>query len=635
MVADELKARVVRKSAGARPVFLAVFVAVLMVGSAALIFGAGVALAQGSPCPGGNVCGVEPDPQIEGNVTVSTHASGAATLAYTNAAGATLALNATLDPRVANPIQLNPTDVVAAGLLQADKINGAYWNATGTGWDTFYNGLASGSVLTGPTAATVNGQPAVKYVANTSNAATGYARIAYAIPYSSLPSSNLVFDYLTIGLTLSGAANSAVAATPSVWNQSSGQIWAPEQYLSNGTVRGYDGTVTNAVTAEPGQAAYFSLPLSQVTCKKGAFGSCATVPGATSITTLYLGFNLAFPKVASASYTITVTDLAVGTTPYTFGTTLWNKVSTTQYVFGNATGPANLTALAPGFTYSTVGGGGYTAAIVQTANTLPSSAVTITQGTVSVANATAGGPGYVEEITYSFAYGLPIAPSLSYGTFNLQDEVFVTGPQYVSVSFGGTSYTTTYQGYGVCGTSGTCPGIGVYHAVQASVTPTTVQTWTGVVYFTGSQWDSIAKAPGLFSATGLEYVWFLLIGAIVAIFGGSAWVVSQERGLKVRRGVGPAVFGTGIGRQRETWRGGSRPLRKNRLGMAARHGVMVGLGLITLGAGAIALWAYTSGADPAGIAGSFVAGYLVLLAVAATAFVVYEIAHWARRRKHH
>jgi hypothetical protein len=237
----------------------------------------------------------------------------------------------------------------------------------------------------------------------------------------------------------------------------------------------------------------------------------------------------------------------------------------------------------------------------------------------------------VEQITYSFQYGLPVAPSLTYSSFKLIDRVNISGIQYSSVSFGGTSYTAAYNGYGVCGTT-TCTGLGTYNTVQAAVTATTVQSWIGIVLFTGPQWDSISQAPGIFSANGLQYWWYVFIGAIIALGGGiggtSAWVVKNKRALSVRHGVGRAPFLWLVELLEQR-----RNLRSDRRGIAGRHLTMIVLGSVFGGAGAIAVWAIFNGADTLGAAGSFIAGLLLLLLVVAIAFVVFEVGHHIKHRR--
>jgi hypothetical protein len=346
-------------------------------------------------------------------------------------------------------------------------------------------------------------------------------------------------------------------------------------------------------------------------------------------TTLKVGFQLFLPKAATQTMTVQILGLNIGTSALTLGTSPWGTTTKTLQSFNGVA--ANLTVLAPTFSYSSIVAGGYTVAVIQAGTDVANA--TATASAVSLGNSTAGGTGYVEQITYTFGFGLPVAPTVSYTSFKLIDRVNISGAQYSSVSFGGTSYTTAYAGYGTC-TAGTCTGFGVYNTVQAAVTATTAQSWIGIVVFTGPQWDSISAPPGIFSANGLQYWWYVFVGAILAIaggagIGGSAWVTRQQRSLRMRRGVGrvPGSLVESLWERR-------RSLQASRRGtVEARHLAVISLGLTVAGAGAIALWSIFNGADTAGAAGSFVAGLLLLLLVAAVAFVIFEVHHRVKHRR--
>ena len=158
--------------------------------------------------------------------------------------------------------------------------------------------------------------------------------------------------------------------------------------------------------------------------------------------------------------------------------------------------------------------------------------------------------------------------------------------------------------------------------------PTAGGSWVGTLTYTGSQWDSISAPPGILSAGGLQYIWYELIGFFAALGGGSGWVISRERSLRNRRGVGRAPFS-----RLSDWLEARRHLHGNRRAVSGRHGAIIALGLVTMGAGGVTLWAYYNGADTTGMAATFVAGWVVLVALAAIAFVVYEIAHYARTHR--
>jgi hypothetical protein len=588
----------------ARPFFLA-FVIVVVV---ALLLLGGVRTARAYSPQGG----FEPNPELEGNVTFATHVSGWPPLEYTATSGTTN-LSAGIDPRVPNPIVVDPADVVAPAVLQGEKVGSAYWNSTSLTTTDCTNGqwvnISGGAgTINRFTVQTVNGEPAEQLAVNTSASSAVTAQAHFLVPVASWPSSNLQFDYFTAMGYLSGAASSSVSLTANLLGCSgSSATGYPIVYSSaNGSVAdsGKTGGSYLGASIHPGGEFAVSVSLAQVNAS-----------GFAGDTGAGFQFELGLPKEASVTYDLVITGMTVSTSPLTLGTTWWTggtaKTNITREVF---LGNENLTSLKPSFAYADIAGGGYTAAIVQTASDLANA--TVTTSAVNVANATAGGPAYVEQATYDFPFGFPAAPGVTYGSFKLTDTPEVAGPQYAVVTIGGTAYTTTYAAYSP----------GKTYAVVASVSPTTTTYWVGVLYYTGAQWDSISAPPGIFSASGLEYWWFVLIGAILAVAGGSsAWVTRNERGLRTRRGVAPPwIFGGPYGHRR--LQGGRRGV------MRGHHAAAIVLGLVLAGAGGIALWSWYDGADWQGASGAFVAGLILLLSIVAIAFVVYEVVQ--RTRKH-
>lgn len=599
-----------RKVAGARAVSLAIVLAVIMVGGAALVLGAAPAYAYTAQG------GIEPNPMYEGNATYASFTAGWSPLEY--ASGSTLP--ARLDPRVANPIQVTGADILAPGTLQAQKVTGSYWNAT-SAWTT--SSAVSGQVVGTLALATVNGEPAIQQTMNsTGGAAISQDSIAefkvLAASYSSLPSTNPAFDYFTLAYSFSGPALSGATFFPTVANASA------SAGIGFTNAAGASMCTENAAPASGGAAGggtgsgYISVSFASLEDACG-IGLNSTAGVGYAGANMEFGLAAAWPKAGSTAFTFDVTGFAITTAPLTLGPTTWHKVSTTRSVFD---GPMNLTRIQPSFTYTSVAGSGYTVAIAQEADDLQN--VTVTNSPVNIANATAGGPSYVEQVSYEFSFGLPSVAQVQYGAFKLVDTIGLSGAQYVSVNFAGASYITQYQAY----------TIGATNTVVSSVVPTTAETWIGIVDYTGSQWDSISSPPGILSGGGIQYLWYELIGLFATIGGGSGWVVARERALRNRgRGVAPAT-GLGVPSLREfgrRWR--PRGIRHNRRAVTGRHGAIIALGLVTMGAAAVALWAYLSGADPAGLAGAFVAGWVVLVAVAGIAFVIYEIAHWSRGRR--
>ncbi len=603
-----------RKGAGARAVSRALILGLVGVLLGSLVLGASPAFAY---TPQG---GIEPNPQIEGNVTFATHLATWSPLEYNATGGGQATLPARLDSRVVNPILVNPTDVVAPGVLQGEKIGGTYWNTTGA-WSAGQGGGGSvGAIAT----TTVNGEPAIKYTLNTSAAVAAGAAASFQLPSADWPSTDSVFDYLTFGGQFSGPTCSACTASLRIANQT--QSSAPMYFSSaNGAPMplgvSSGGTL---VSVNPGGDFYVSVPLSALSDTAND-GLNVTGPGAATSIYVYASMNLV--KEASVTYTFIITDLAFTTGPLTLGATVWHytltgasKATNNSIAREEVNGNLNLSAsgYAPTFATQGIQGGGYQAAVTQTAaDTLNA---TVTTSPVSIANATAGGPGYVEQATYQFAFLLPTAPQLTYGAFKLADDIHVAGTQYVSVAFAGTSYTAAYQGY----------AIGAWQVVQATITPTTAAYWTAIVDYTGPQWDSISAPPGIFSAGGLEYYWFVFLGLILATVGGtSAWITRNERQIRQRRGVAPP-----IGTRLVDWLERRRRLHGNtEAKMSGRHTAAVLVGLVFAGAGGIAVWASYDGADLLGATAAFIGGLIVLLVVALIAFVAYEVAHRVGKKR--
>jgi hypothetical protein len=593
MKADE-RTKSAPKVAGARAVSLAALAVVAVL----LLVGL-----QGLPgarayTPWGNL---EPNPFLEGNVTVSNHTYTGGILSFPNGTGQQN-LPGFVDPRVVNPVVVNPAGIVAVGLLQNSKVGGVNWNATAS-WSTFPH--SAGQTSTGPTAVTVNGEPAIQWTVNTTHAATesGLADLSSAINLAQWPSSNPSFDYWTAIFTVvCSAACTGTHAEFIVGNASGNcQSYEPSYAPATGlpTPNGVGTSVRATVTTTP-QTYYVSE--SQATMSNTAHcGLNATGPGSTASVNpgFWMDTDL---QASSATVTLTLQALSFSNSQISLGKTYWAASSKANVTQGAFAGNINLSALSPTFTYNYLTGGALTIAVCQSANTV---------GATSISQL--GNANGSETLTYVFQYHFPVAASLSYGAFKLVDIPRLAAWQYLSVSFGGAAYTSVYQ---------VTSNVGNYTTVVASVSPTASNSWVGTVTYTGVQWDAISQAPGFFSTNGLEYWWFVLIGAILAAAGTSSlWVVNSKRGLQQRRGVARLPFS-----------GGHRRIR-NRQG-AGRHYAAIATGLVILGAGAIGVYSVFTGADAIGASGAFVAGLILLTAIVLVAFLVYEIAMYARRHEH-
>lgn len=489
---------------------LAVLVAVVALLALTPFLGVGRAY---TPLPTGPA--IEPNPMIEGNVTVASHASGWAALQYAPATGTPQNISASIDQRVKNPYQVTATSILAPGILQGEKIAGTYWNTTGF-WSG-HSAAAGGAVFTGPTVTTVNGQPAVAFTLNTTTKSGNNITINSAsIASANWPSpSNPAFDTYTEGATFSGPAcptASLCFGTIDIYNTTTacGMTFNP----ANGASQVVAGGL-NSFHIQPGGNSYATATFAGLS-QSAVCGFNVTGAGATSSASFGLVFSL--PKTATAAtYTLTVVDAALTTSPLVLGNTIWGAKNVTMQR-GIVNTVDNLSSFSPPFTYTTIAGGGWTVAITQQSTDLPGANTTLTEGPINLANATAGGPGYVEQVTYQFTFGLPVAPGLTYTTFKLVDKLGVSGVQYVSASFGGSSYTSAYQAL----------KSGVWTTIQASAVGTLGQAWLGIIDYTQAQWNSISTPPSFFSASGLAYYYWVAVGIVAAALGLSAGAAARS-----------------------------------------------------------------------------------------------------------
>ena len=455
---------------------------------------------------------IEPNPMLEGNVTFANHTAGWNMLEYQNQYGHDANLTASLDSRTPNNIVILPQDVIAKGVLQQDRIGlGPTWNTTKASVNAQLAAtLSDGTVATGPTLVNVAGATEIQWTFNTTKyqGVVGVWGPNIYIPASYLPSTNLAFDFLTIGLSVQGLYSAAVGVQPTLLFVSGSPLLY--YYASNDSAAKTSASGSATFQVRGGQSAFITYPLSDVS---GATGS-------TNLT-VRLNFNNE-PVTATSTYTVTMFAFALTTYPLTFGTTYWNKTApaVTEQTFINE---SNVSAFQPSFGYQYIADSGLTLAVAQQASDLPASAVNTAQTPISSGT-------YVEQVTYSFLYRLPAEPTLSYGAFKVADLVTLAPSQYVSVTYAGTSYLTDYTATGVKGN---------YTTLLSAASPMTNESWVGTVQYTQAQWNSISSPPGFFTINGIAYYWYVAIGVIAgAIAGGSAWAhrnASMERQIRGRK----------------------------------------------------------------------------------------------------
>lgn len=440
--------------------------------------------------------GVEPNPTLNGNVTWSTFYSGWNPLEYSNGTG-NQTLNASLSQFYINPLNIDPANIIAPGVLQGDKVAGKVWDNM-TSW-AGHSSATGGSVINYGIA-TVNGQQAFYFNINASGAAYNGVYATYDIPFTSLPSSNLNYSYLTIAgsLTISSSLTGAQASLV-VGNGSS----------ANQAIKVVNGTAETAVQSSigtnyitPGQAFYVSMPL----------GDIAQFTAKNSPQLVFQP-NLGMPQSSGgAVMNLTITGMALTTASLTVGTQL-NKgtVSTPTGTYGNI----NLRTLSPDYNFNEIANGGYTAAISQNLSQA---------GNATVATASITQGNYIKQAIYSGNLELPTAPGLIYQGFNLSQRMGVPGGQYQALSINGASYLNSIAKKNSS-----------YEFNITGINPNAATSYFSVVDYTQAQWDSISSPPGLFSIAGWEFTWYELVSLIGSILGLTGGGIAVRRRAQLRR----------------------------------------------------------------------------------------------------
>lgn len=505
---------------------------------------------------------IEPEPAMVGPITFADHSASWPLLGYQTAAG----VNETLDAvpagsfptdgssgPYANPITIDTADIVAPGVLQGERVGASYWNGSTSpplgsygatpaqGWYSAQcetsscsgsgAGFGGGSVL-GLASVAWNGEYAVQYSFNDStHSTTPTANLYYVVPTTGFLSASPEYDYLTVAVQATGPAcptSSGCDFGVAIGNVStqSGSVTAyypvskgSTGLASEGTTSGYQVAWTNGAALS--SSIYLSVPLS-------LFTSLSFEPSGVSRAAV-IEITVVLPAAhTTAAYDVTVASLGMTTLPLTLGTTEWGASAAgnvTQAVFA---GDANLSAFSPSFSYTSILSGGLTVDVAQTAQSLPSGNVTISE----VANGNGS-----EEVTYTMSFWLPTAPGLSYGatsSWYLYDIIPLQEWQYIDVG---------WSGEGVTGPVHSAPdsgsllsyyqenaGTDARTVVVSAVSPNAGGTWDASVIYTSAEWNAISSVPSLFSAGGIEYWWGALVLAILSGIGlGGFAVYARDR----------------------------------------------------------------------------------------------------------
>lgn len=469
---------------------------------------------------------IEPNPMLEGNVTMSIHQPGWASLEYNTQYGTTANLTASTDARDLNPYQVNPTLIQAPGILQGEMVGNTYWNTT-SAWSSSV--ISTGAIQPTPNGgavykmgvSTYNGEPAVYQTLNTSASGNNALGLGITFENTVLPSTNPAFDFITIGFSFTQTGSAQGTYVDVHVDNGTSNINAPLSYnLTTHEVTALGAPKGTEVTVQPTGYFFFSASLAQLS--SSVEGLNLTAGPSYDAGHVEIVLSAVVPQTSVVSTTnLTVTDVALSEFPMTLGQYEHNTSvgANTPNIEAGAVSNSSFSTFAPSFAYKSITGGGYTVAIEQAAAQLPSARVSISQTPISSGN-------YAEQLTYSFLYGLPTAPSLTYDAFKFIDHVNLAPAQYISVTYAGTSYLTDYTA---------AHAQGNYTTLVSSASPTNNESWVGTVQYTQAQWNSISAPPGFFTVPGINYLWFVLIGVIAGLVGlGSAWASKGESASRIR-----------------------------------------------------------------------------------------------------
>ena len=421
--------------------------------------------------------GIQPYTTMNSNVTWSTFYNGWNTLEYNN--GTTkgnLTLPAQISSIYQNPITVNPSDIIAKGSLQQEKIGSyGYWNTTSglIMYSSQTNVTSTGRILT---------QNGVQILGNkatvTGTTKTGSEAVFFRVPTTDYLSTNPAYDYITI-----------IGST----NISKGQ--AEDAFIAIGNTT----QIHNFKSFQNG-ASYISISLEQIARQYKIGFNTTAGKGYSSYVQIMAGINI--PAGATAGkYFSQIDAVAMTTEPLYLGT----NSTGSQVTAGN--GNIQLTSFAPNFQWTEITNNGYSVAVSQ-----PLQKATIQQNALS-------GSNYIEQIEYQGSFGLPTAPDLTYGVTTLAEQFNISTSQVQVLDINGQSYLSS-----ITGKNGTV-------VLISAATPTTSTSFLQIVDYTSSQWQSISGPPGFFSVAGIEYYFDELVLGIAAFLGLGATAAA----LKVRQ----------------------------------------------------------------------------------------------------
>ena len=438
--------------------------------------------------------GIQPFMSLNTNITWSNYMSNW-TNPLTYQSGATIdntsILPASLSGLYNNPITINPTDIVAPGVLQNNQVGGTYWNNT-VWWHNTTNNQLSGGAVTSTSGTTINGQTAMQITLNTSKQAGNYVVLFYYVNLSSMPSNNPNYDYITIIDGISGAPMTGTGITNEIINIPTTGGQSCTKIPVNATTQQIQTGKSTGTT--PGNYSYNTINMAYINSLIPSGQSKFNTSGNNPTKFIQIAVQLNVPQSNTPqTYTATVYGLALTSYKMTLGTMLNNTQITTPT---GASGRAvHLTSLNPDFKYREIANSGYAVATSQ-----PLQNVTVSQTAISNGS-------YIEEVQTQGQFSLPNAPDLSYGSANITEQLNVSSSQVMVLDISGLSYLST-----ISGKNGTIN-------LLSSVNPTSSTSFLEIVEYTSSQWNTISGPPGFFSVAGVEYYFDEIVLGLTALLG--------------------------------------------------------------------------------------------------------------------
>ena len=426
-----------------------------------------------------------PNPTMNSNITWSTFNSRYAELEYQNDTGHHN-LTAQPNPQYANPITINPANLIMNGTLQNDKINNKTWNVmqASHGATATYSITSDGNITMGGIK-----EPYTEVnTSQTENLQSWFSSLPKTY-LSQLPVTNPAYDYFTVGA----------------------EILAPTPYtginLRIQIVNGTGNQQLTGISAPANTPVYISMNLNQLKEKANTVGLNTT--GKNKLDYVEFFPNACIPKT-TINENIQIVVFAYGLTTYPILIGQNATGSTPTEIIGNA----HLNKFKP--TADSTVYNGYTVAVSQEMQK-----TTESQSSINTGN-------YIEQVTYQGIFQLPTAPDLTYSVSTISLNMSIAGNQYEVANLNGISYlsaiTTLKNGTFVFGT----------------INPNAQNTLILETEFTAQQWNASTSAPSFFSVQGLEYYWWVGLIGLMSIIGlgaaASSHFSGEEENLKIPKG---------------------------------------------------------------------------------------------------